>query len=490
MTKAQTPQPRLLPTGGYVIRYSAPPGPGGRRRQLRVYGGTVKECKDAYTAAMGDPGAARTDARTKLGVYLDQRVAQWALEDDINTRTIDGYRQTFDLYFKPALGHVRLCDLEPKHFRDFAAALRKINRPEADDDKSDLLRRLLAARAQRDGKRISTRPLTDGRIRRVLAVASSALNDLVPEVLPVNPAGKVKVGKVRKQRPLVWTDARVQRWQQTGAVPVQRRQLMVWTAAQAGAFLDSLHTERGRIKPERCYAIFHLAVFSGMRRSELAGLEWADCDLASRRIHVRHAQVERELDTTKSEDSERIIVIDAGTAEVLKAWRKQQLAERLAWGAAWTDSGRVFTREDGSPLCSTWISNRFLTLAERAGLPPVSLHSLRHGAATMQLAAGVPAKVVSENLGHATVAFTMDVYTSVVDQLREDAAERTAALVPLKSKITSLWANSEPNPALTIKNARSPEISGTGVSASQRAEARGFEPRMGANPNRISSAAP
>jgi integrase len=365
-------------------------------------------------------------------------VAQWVLEDDINARTIDGYRQTFDLYFKPALGHIRLCDLQPHHFRDFAAALRKINRPEADGDRSDLLRRLLDARAKRDGKRISTRALTDGRIRRVMAVASSALNDLVPEVLPVNPAGKVKVGKVRRQRPLVWTDARIERWKQTGAVPVDRRQLMVWTAQHTGAFLDSLHVEKGRVKPERLYAIFHLAVFSGMRRSELAGLEWADCDLETRRIHVRHAQVEKELDTTKSEDSERIIVIDAGTADVLKAWRKQQLAERLAWGPAWIDSGRVFTREDGTPLNSTWISQRFLTLAGRAGMPPVSLHSLRHGTATMQLAAGVPAKVVSENLGHATVAFTLDVYTSVLDQLLEDAAERTAALVPLKSKITAV----------------------------------------------------
>ncbi len=66
--------------------------------------------------------------------------------------------------------------------------MRLINRPAADGDTSDMLRRLLVARASRDGKRLSTRPLTDGRVRRVAAVASSALADLVPATLPANPA--------------------------------------------------------------------------------------------------------------------------------------------------------------------------------------------------------------------------------------------------------------------------------------------------------------
>ena len=73
----------------------------------------------------------------------------------------------------------------------------------------------------------------------------------------------------------------------------------------------------------------------------------------------------------------------------------------------------MFTREDGTPLRPAWISVRFDTLAARAGLPPITLHGLRHGAATMLLAAGQPPKVVSEILGHSTVAFTMDVYTEV-----------------------------------------------------------------------------
>ncbi len=122
--------------------------------------------------------------------------------------------------------------------------------------------------------------------------------------------------------------------------------------------------------------------------------------------------------------------IDPGTVSVLRVWRKDQLAERLAWGSAWTDSGRVFTREDGTSLRPGWISQRFGALIDRAGLPPIRFHDLRHGTATMLLAAGQPMKVISEILGHATSAFTADVYTEVADA----AAAAIAAYIPRRSR--------------------------------------------------------
>lgn len=142
-----------------------------------------------------------------------------------------------------------------------------------------MLRRLLGARATREGRRYSTRPLTDARIRRVMAVASSSLADLVPQVLAVNPAASVKVGKARKARPLLWTAPRAERWRETGQVPAR---VMVWSREQCGAFLDG-------IEAERLYSLFHVAAYFGFRRSELVGLCWADVDLAARRIHVRQA---------------------------------------------------------------------------------------------------------------------------------------------------------------------------------------------------------
>jgi len=263
-------------------------------------------------------------------------------------------------------------------------------------------------------------------------VALSALSDAArARTIPHNPAGSIRFGGKRggrKLRPLLWTAPRVERWRQTGEIPAP---VMVWTAAQCGAFLDSLEaSDEPPRRAERLYALFHVAAYCGLRRSELAGLAWADLDLERRRVHVRQAQVDDTLDSTKSDDSDRQVPIDPGTVEVLKAWRKAQLAERIAWGEAWTDSGRVFTREDGTPLRPGWISARFGTLTIRAGLPPVRFHDLRHGTATMLLAAGQPIKVISDILGHATSAFTADVYTEVAEELADAAATAIAALIP------------------------------------------------------------
>jgi len=425
--------------GGWYARYEAPRSADDQRRRQPRIGPypTEKECKEALLAVLGrvGQGAHVDDRRTTFGEYLTRRLRWWESEDELKPSTLASYREAIELYFRPGLGHVRLVDLRDHHFRDLYAAMRLINRPGQDADNGDLLRRLLRARSERDGKRTSTRPLSEARIKRMHAVAHSALQDAVPQTLAHNPAAAVKLGGkrgARKVRPLLWTAPRVKRWQQTGEIPAP---VMVWDAAQCGAFLDSLEAcEDPPRKAERLYALFHVAAFFGLRRSELAGLAWTDLDLGRRRLDVRQAQTDHVLDSTKSQDSERQIIIDENTAAVLRAWRKEQLAERLAWGSAWTDSGRVFTREDGTPLRPNWISVRFRTLADRAGLPPIRFHGLRHGASTMLLAAHVEPKVISQMLGHATVAFTMDTYTEVADELADAAAAAIAAYIPRRSR--------------------------------------------------------
>ena len=220
--------------------------------------------------------------------------------------------------------------------------------------------------------------------------------------------------------------------------PVTNR-LMVYVAAKP-ALRASLDVTA---EDERLYPLYHLAAYFGLRRSELASLAWSDVDLAARRVHVRRAQVDGELDSTKSEDSDRIVVIDQETADVLRAWRKVQLAERMAWAGAWSDTGRVFTREDGTALRPAHVSERFDTLVARLGLPPVTLHGLRHGSATMALAAGVPIKAISEMLGHATSAFTMDVYAEVAEELAEAAAVAIAAFIPRRAKTVPNGASND-----------------------------------------------
>jgi integrase len=121
----------------------------------------------------------------------------------------------------------------------------------------------------------------------------------------------------------------------------------------------------------------------------------------------------------KTEASDRVIALDTDTVAVLRAHRRAQAAERLAAGEAWVDSGFVFTDEIGQPLHPQHVSDHFYRLAYETGLPPVRLHDLRHGAASLMLAAGVDLKVVQETLGHVSSTFTRDTYTSVYRKWHE-----------------------------------------------------------------------
>jgi len=116
-------------------------------------------------------------------------------------------------------------------------------------------------------------------------------------------------------------------------------------------------------------------------------------------------------------------------ADALRRHRAQQAAERLAWGAGYTDSGLIFTTEDGRAIHPEMFSGMFGRLAARAGLPAIRLHDLRHSTASILLARGVHPKVVSELLGHATIALTLDTYSHVIPSLQEEAAGVMAAAV-------------------------------------------------------------
>jgi integrase len=122
---------------------------------------------------------------------------------------------------------------------------------------------------------------------------------------------------------------------------------MVWTPAQTGAFLDA-------VEGERLYPLYHLIAYRGLRRSEACGLRWPDTDLDAAEIAILSQLVQNgwdvEEDSPKTEASDDTVTLDRETVAVLRAWRKAQLAERLAWGEAWAGTGRVFTRENGQDL--------------------------------------------------------------------------------------------------------------------------------------------
>jgi len=422
--------PRLAQKGhgGWYDRFEAPPGLDGKRRQPRLgpYR-TEKECKDAVVEALGDlkAGTYADDRQTTLRVYL----LRWLEAQQLarKQRTYESYAEACHLYWIPALGHVRLTALREQGVRDAHKEMRKLNRPAEDGDKSEMLRRLAAARAvvpHLPDKRVRTAPLSEATIQRVTAVLRAALNDC--KALKVNPAAGIEL-RVPKRKPIVWTPERVTRWRESGG-KWKPGPVMVWTPQQTGEFLDA-------IEGDRLYPLYSLAAFAGLRRAEVAGLPWSETDLDGGLITVRETRPDDDADPDdpKSEAGSRTVALSAATAALLRAWRKRQLRERMAWGGAWTDSGLVFTREDGAPLRPGHISEHFGLLVRKAGLPPVRFHDLRHGSATLSLAAGVDIKVVQEMLGHATSAFTRDVYTSVVPEIATAAAEAVTAIVPRRA---------------------------------------------------------
>jgi integrase len=172
---------------------------------------------------------------------------------------------------------------------------------------------------------------------------------------------------------------------------------------------------------------------TGMRRGEVCGIKWDDVDLEAGRLSVRRALIPHGsgviVSEPKTAKGRRSIALDPGSLEALKAQATQQLDEQNEWDGAWSDSGYVFTREDGEPLHPQSVSRSFGRAVKAAKLPEIRLHDLRHTHATLALQAGIHPKVVSERLGHATIAITLDTYSHAIPAMQEEAAALIAGLV-------------------------------------------------------------
>jgi integrase len=286
----------------------------------------------------------------------------------------------------------------------------------------------------------STRPLSPARIARMFAPFRAAMNAATPRKIAMSPCDGVELPRGANPKPLAWSAAREEAFraalgkrarnagrdltaaeqQALWAAPDLRPcPVMVWLPAHAGRFLEAAGGER-------LHALFALAAFCGLRRDELVGLPWGDLDLDGRTVTVRETGGGG---GPKSESGRRVVPVPAQVVKTLRAWRRQQAADRLAWGEARTDSELVFTRADGSAVPGQWLSVRFETLAFRAGLPPVRFHDLRHGAASIWKAAGLDSKFISAFLGHARQSFTDDVYVTLFPDVAMAAMDAAAAVI-------------------------------------------------------------
>lgn len=202
-----------------------------------------------------------------------------------------------------------------------------------------------------------------------------------------------------------------------------------WTAEELSKFLK-------KVAPHRLYAAWVLTCSTGMRRSEVLGVRWQNLDLKRRLLAVVDTVVPvnnrpvLRIGETKSRRSRRVIALDEMTVTVLKEHRKRQNAERLRAGEAWEDLDLVFTNPLGGMVSPDWFTRTTKALAVEAGVRPLTPHPAgRHTWATLAMQSGVHVKVVSERLGHSSVAITLDRYSHVTEGMDREAAETVAALI-------------------------------------------------------------
>ena len=174
--------------------------------------------------------------------------------------------------------------------------------------------------------------------------------------------------------------------------------------------------------------LYALAATTGLRLGELLGLAWSDVDIAAGTLTVRHslaidAAGGWSIAQPKSAKSRRTIPLPGVAREALDRQLARQTAAKVTAGELWQDrDGRVFTDAIGRSLRPGVVSSAFRKARAAAALPPIRFHDLRHSAATMMLAEGVPLAVISDWLGHAGIAITAAHYAAVVPELRHEAA--------------------------------------------------------------------
>lgn len=204
------------------------------------------------------------------------------------------------------------------------------------------------------------------------------------------------------------------------------------TVAEARSLLDAATNDR-------LEAIYAITLTFGLRRGEALGLSWSDIDLDSGLVHVRRQLRRERVPVEERQDSERrthLVLRDLKTKRsrrtlhltpaldaLLRSHRARQAKERLAAGPGWLESDLVFTTRNGTPIDPDNFAHHFHRLCARAGLGHWTPHELRHSAASIMLAQGTPLWVVSEVLGHASVAITKDIYGHLIGGEKQEATE-------------------------------------------------------------------
>lgn len=353
----------------------------GKPKRKTLYGKTRREVAEKLAKTLQElsSGAYIEPSTFTLGEWLDKWLTEYK-KAQLKPSTYESYAGLVARHVKPALGNIPLAKLQAHNLQTFYNE------------------KLTSGRLDGQGG-LSTRM-----VRYFHAVIREALQQAVKEgILPRNVADATSppVMKHKPMRPLTE---------------------------------DELLTFLGTAKEDRLFAAYVVAATTGMRRGELCGLCWDSVDLETGLLVVQRQLLPLKdglslEDTTKSKAGRRSVYLTEEAVRELKAHKRRQAQERLLLGAAYQDKGLVFCQEDGSFLDPRRFTKRFQRFLERAGLPKVRLHDLRHTHASLLLSRGVHPKVVQERLGHSSITMTLDLYSHLAPGMDEQAAATLNGLV-------------------------------------------------------------
>ncbi|HUF53689.1 MAG TPA: site-specific integrase [Dehalococcoidia bacterium] len=338
----------------------------GRRKSY--YGKTRAEVADKLAAALTERqnGSLIPREQVTVSAYLERWLRD-AAAPAVRATTMMGYERMIRLHINPNIGKTRLARLTPE-------ALSRLYR--------ELLDQGMAPKY----------------VRLIHALLHRALKQAVRwRMVNVNVADAVD------------------------APSAPRREFHALNAAEARRFLEVSLTDSN-------HALYVLALTCGMRQGEILGLRWADVDLDGGWLSVSQ-QVQRigkkwVFSEPKTSRGRRRLALPTIAVHALREQRIRVASQRLK-APAWEDHDLVFPNLIGRPIEKQNLMRRsFKPLLERAGLPNIRFHDLRHSAATIMLAMGEHPRVVQERLGHSTIAVTMDVYSHVMPGLQEESAAR------------------------------------------------------------------
>ena len=352
------------------------PETGKRKQQLLTVRGNKKDAEKELRTVLTRSEGNIYIKPTKLtvGQYLEHWLQDYAI---VNTgpRTYEGYAGIVHAHLIPALGSIPLVALQPQHIQTYYSKALQFGR--------------------KDGKG----GLSTETIRHDHRVLFEALRHAVKQGMLIRNIAEA----VDLPRP-------------------EYKEMATLGPEGVNKLLDA-------IRGTPYYDLFYTAIYTGLRRSELLALRWRHIDLELATLSVVETihqlrNGEYVVRQPKSKRGRRLIALSPSLAILLREHKAKQELDRMLLGKPLLPNDLVFSNPDGTPLRPNSITRRFKNLADSIGFNEVRLHDLRHTHATLMLQQGIHPKIVSERLGHSTVAITLDTYSHALPGLQEAAAQR------------------------------------------------------------------